>query len=96
LPQWFLDEPHLYPGDVFYLKAFFDLSTCRQSGMGLGPIPWHIIVQYAKFYQLEEDVTEAFIDVIREMDTAFLEKNQPQDKPKPITGSKNKVRRRHG
>lgn len=73
MPQWYLDEPHLYPGDAFYLKAFFDLSTCRQMGMGLGPIPWDKILMYAKFNGLDEDVTEAFIVIIRELDIAFIE-----------------------
>lgn len=72
LPAWYEDEPELESSDVFYLKGFHDLSTCRSIGMGMGPIPWRDIIEYAGFYRLDEDITEAFVDIIREMDTAYL------------------------
>ena len=43
--------------------------------MALGPIPWSKIVKYAGFYGLEEDVTEAFVDIIRTMDTEYMAYN---------------------
>ena len=55
------------------MKAFYDLGTERVSGMSLGPIPWSKIVEYAGFYRLEEDVTEALVDIIRTMDSQYLE-----------------------
>lgn len=58
--------------------------------MSIGPIPWTAIVQYAGFYNLEPDVGEAFVDIIREMDQAYVkyqederERNKPKKKPKP-------------
>ncbi len=41
--------------------------------MGVGPIPWNAIVQYAGWYGLDRDVTEAFVDIVREMDSAYIE-----------------------
>lgn len=72
LPDWYLDEPVIEASDMFYIKAFYDLNTCRSVGMGMGPIPWRDIISYAHFYQLDEDIVEAFVDIIREMDDAFL------------------------
>ena len=72
-PEWYLNEPYLEGFDAFYLRAFSDLSTCRSSGMALGPIPWHRILQYADHKRLNETMTEAFVTIIRGMDTAFLE-----------------------
>ena len=76
------------------MKSFHDLSTERSIGMSLGPIPWSKIVQYADRYQLEPDVTEAFVDIIRIMDVAFMkhnageqkkiaDRNKPKNKAKP-------------
>ncbi len=71
-------------------------------GMGLGPIPWDKMVQYTDRYHLEEDIAEAFIAVMREMDSAYLdwnEKNKPKPEHKPTPQaprSNKKVRRKHG
>lgn len=73
LPQWYLDEPDIDPINNFYLQAFYDLSTCRNIGQILGPIPWNIIVQYAEYSGLEIDMTDLFIRVMRSLDLAYLE-----------------------
>lgn len=84
LPEWYLDEPEIIPADAFYLKAFYDLSTCRQAGMGLGPIPWRDIKEYALFYKLDDDIIEAFVDIIMDMDRAYLEmKSEELENSKP-------------
>ncbi len=74
------------------MKAFHDLGTCRFSGMGIGSIPWTSIMQYANWYGLEKDVTEAFVDIIREMDSAYVsyqseeqKKSSEANKPKAQT-----------
>lgn len=49
--------------------------------MGIGQIPWRDIISYASWYNLEKDVTEAFVDIIREMDTAYIDyQNKEQAK----------------
>lgn len=72
MPQWYTKKPLIYPIDTFYLRAFYDLSTCRDSGFGIGPIPWTAIVKYIEFYNLDPDLAEPFIDIIREMDVAYI------------------------
>ena len=61
------------------MKSFYDLSTCRNVGMALGPIPWTAMNAYANHYRLAWDVAEAFIDIMREMDEAYIS-NQATEK----------------
>jgi hypothetical protein len=68
--------------DVFYMKAFHDLSTCRSSGMSMGPIPWTAMVTYADRYRLDYDVAEAFVDIMRSMDAAYLVHHSEQQEKK--------------
>lgn len=80
LPDWVDKEPVILPGDEFYIQAWFELDTCRQVGMDLGLIPWDKIVFYGQFHGMEEDVLEAFIQIIRQMDGAYLKRKGQQHK----------------
>lgn len=86
------NEPALYPGDDFFLSAFYRLSSCRQYGTDLpGPIPWDKIVQYADRAELDEENKEVFVHVIQEMDGGYLkryERKQEAKRPKGKKGSK--------
>ena len=59
-------EPDVEPFS-FYIDAFKELSTCRTSGMGIMPIPFTAIVEYAKIYNVS-DIDE-FVYLIRKMDS---------------------------
>lgn len=73
-PSWYEDmEPDIHEGDDFYLKAFNELSTCRQIGSSTGPIPWRDIVAYAERAGLDEDMERIFSAVIKEMDAGYLD-----------------------
>lgn len=65
LPEWYLNEPPLYPGDDFFLSAFYELS-CGE------PIRWIDRIMYAERKGLDSDVTDAFSHIIREMDSVYL------------------------
>jgi len=56
---------------VFYLDAWFDLDTCREVGMGLGPIPWTAIIDYAREYELQKWHKDIFVSHIKKMDAAY-------------------------
>lgn len=71
LPEWYVDEPLTMPADDFYFTAFDRLSTCRQLGMGLGPIPWDKVIDYAHRCELDDEMTDAFVTIISQMDQAF-------------------------
>lgn len=72
-PQWYLEEPDLLPGDEFYVKAFWDLSTERYFGWAVGPIPWSRIVAYGERCNLDDGMISVFVYVIRSMDEAYQE-----------------------
>lgn len=59
--------------DEFYMRAFWDLSTCRQMGMSIGAIPWNFIRDYGNTKGLDEENLEAFLEIILTMDRVFLE-----------------------
>lgn len=72
LPAWATDCPELALGEGFYLSAFTDLSSCREVGFGIGPIPWRDAIHYAQFKGLDDELTELFWVVISAMDSAYL------------------------
>ena len=67
------------------LDAFWSLSTTRDFGLGLGPIPWNLILEYARWAGIDDDNEELFVTAIREMDAAYIDwhaKNKASD-PEP-------------
>lgn len=57
---------------LLYWRAFFDLSTCRSSGLERGAIPWMAMDAWAKRVGLNGDAFERFVSAIRVMDGAYL------------------------
>jgi len=88
LPEWINDEPPRLPNENFYLRAFNDLTTCRDVGTSIGPIPWRDIFVYAGFKGLEHDLIDPFIQIIREMDSAYLDYQRDKQADKPEDGTK--------
>ena len=80
-PEWYNKVPLIGLGEDFYLSAYSDLSTCRQVGMGQGPIPWDKIVQYGLFYGLDNENIDFLIKIIGYVDIEFF-KRQEDNKPK--------------
>jgi hypothetical protein len=62
-------------------------------GWSPGPIPWHVIHEYAKSQGLDDEEEADFVFLIRKMDRAFLEWNEAQQKgaKKPDAGGRNKL-----
>ena len=52
--------------------AFRELSTCRATGMSVGPIPWTAIRTYGRDAGLAGEEMFEFVFLIREMDEAYL------------------------
>jgi hypothetical protein len=76
LPKFVLDAPVLedsYQRRV--LDAFWKLSTCREVGMAIGPIPWSDAHTFARVHQFDADQVEydTFMQIITEMDQTFIE-----------------------
>ena len=72
LPEWWDKKPPEVRGDDFYIRAFWELSSCRQFGQFVGPVPWDKIVAYAERKQLDSAMVEVLEVVIRELDEVYL------------------------
>ncbi len=85
-PAWFLDCPEMLPGDMIYLRAFWDLRTEAVSGMTVGRIPWSKARQYGREeLELPDDMLPGFWRIIAKLDDAFAEWNKAEyDKTKSI------------
>ena len=73
LPEWYVEQPALFLGGEFYMNAFMRLSTCRQVGMTLGPIPWDKAEAYIQSRGFSTVFCDFFLQVIYEMDSAWIE-----------------------
>ena len=88
IPEAMQNVPVLGPGQEIYFHAFLELTTSREAGMGLGPIPWHVIQNYCKHNDFSPAETEDMHVVIRAVDNAYLEfenKRTRAEKPKPVS-----------
>lgn len=65
--------PKLWPSLKLYWDAFWDLTTCRLTGLTVAPIPWSAIRDYAETFQLSEDQTSSLFYQVRAMDNAYMD-----------------------
>lgn len=72
LPDKIKNKPELEDHLIFYYQAFLDLDTTRSHNMSPTPISWLSIVEYARFYQLDDEDTHDLIQIIKEMDNVNL------------------------
>jgi hypothetical protein len=78
IPKKFAEAPDIPLGLDMYLEAFWDLSSCRSAGWGVGPIPWTAILDYAHAYGLDPEQTEDLVYYVRVLDKAYIEHSQRQ------------------
>lgn len=72
LPAWYVEEPEVSDADAFYISSFWELSSCRNFGWVIGPIPWTAIISYAREAGLDSSMRPVFVAVIRELDEKYL------------------------
>lgn len=72
LPDWWDKCPPEVRGDAFYITAFWELSSCRQFGQFVGPIPWDKILQYGLVKGLDPEMLRVLEVVVRELDEVYL------------------------
>lgn len=68
----------------FYTESFWELSTCRDIGMGEGPIPFTAIKEY--FTAFPYDNFYEFLLVIRSMDDSYLRAREDERDKKKVRG----------
>ncbi len=73
-------KPNLLEMDFPYIKAFFTLSSDRQLGMAMGPIPYSSIVDYAD--RTGQDWQE-FLEIIQHVDSVYMSLKATKDAKKP-------------
>ena len=72
IPKKIREAPDFPLGlELFYL-SWEELSTCRSSGFGLGPIPWLAVNDYCLTYEIEDDQREDMFYHVRQLDDAYL------------------------
>lgn len=72
IPEDFI-APDILEECAFAHGAFHELSSDRQSGFGIGPIPWSSINAYAQRYGISDtDEFDVFAAMIRVMDNIFV------------------------
>lgn len=67
-------------GDEFYMRAFWNLSSERQFGHAIGPIPWSKIIDYGERRNLDDTMMDVFEHVLRELDEAYLKWQRDRQK----------------
>jgi len=83
-PEWGSQGcPELQRGDAFYIRAFWELSSCRQYAQGtIGPIPWTAAMAYAEHAGLDREMSDVFLEVVRGLDATWIEWQSQQRKTK--------------
>ena len=82
VPDKIKNAPLLNIGLLFYWKAFQDLSSDRDVGMGIGPLPWSAMHSWATRNCVSGDDFERFVMILRGMDTVFVEHMGKKSKKK--------------
>jgi hypothetical protein len=88
VPDKIKNKPEIKPGLDLYWRAFQDLSTDRDVGMGVGPIPWLAIHAWAERNYIRGDDFERLVLILRGLDNIYLEKQAAKDKSKSKLGKK--------
>ena len=82
LPDKIRNKPEITTGLDLYWKAFQDLSSDRDIGMGVGPIPWSSLNAWAARNSIRGDDFERFVMVLRGLDNIYMEKQGKKTKGK--------------
>jgi hypothetical protein len=62
------------------MRAFWNLSSERQFGHAIGPIPWSKIIDYGERRNLDDTMMDVFEHVLRELDEAYLKWQRDRQK----------------
>jgi len=72
IPSRIENAPSIMPGLELYYIGFMELTSSRQMGWSIGPIPWLAIEQYCVMKGLDEEQQEAMHHHIIAMDTVYM------------------------
>lgn len=86
LPDKIANRPQLIPGLELYWRAYADMTSDREVGMGVGPIPWTAMHLWAVRHNIRGDDFDRLVLVLRGMDAVFMAHQAKKQKK----GSKSK------
>lgn len=81
-------EPEMSEVDMFLVRCWGDVGTCRQLGMAVGPIPWTAVAQWCAHYELDRDATQVVIGVVQYLDGRRAEREAAQRELANMRGGK--------
>ena len=73
LPGKIRNAPRLLMGNELYWNAFWDLTTCRSTGLSVAPIPWNAMKDYAVINELDAEQVDSLFILVRAMDNAYMD-----------------------
>jgi hypothetical protein len=88
-PDPFYERPEIDEASVYLWRAFIDLGTERQVGMGLGPIPRSAAKAYAAEIGLSGDCFDHFWAIINTVDNEYLKFANASDKESEVNSGRN-------
>lgn len=72
LPPHLANKPEIEPGLSMYWEAFSKLGSCRQIGMGIGPVPWTAIEAWADAHGYDDDHREDLHYHVEALDAVYM------------------------
>ncbi|APL99129.1 tail chaperonin [Bordetella phage MW2] len=82
LPNSIQNAPELNLGLELFYTGFLDLTSCRQTGMSLGPIPMLSILEYGMIHGIEGEQLDDFVWFVQRLDQKYLEWSRNRAKSK--------------
>ena len=82
------DQPEMFEDLIIYWRAFNILSTSRQSGFGLGYIPFNQIVAFLDEERIVGYERGDYVEWIQTIDKIYVKVNSDQQKSKESKAKK--------
>lgn len=82
LPNSIQNAPELNLGLGLFYTGFLDLTSSRQVGMGMGPIPLLSILEYCMINGIEGDQQDDFVWFTQRLDARYLDWSRTRAKSK--------------
>lgn len=80
IPDKIREAPELRIGLELFLTAFFDLSSSRQVGMGIGGIPWAAVQDYCDRLGIVGEQAEDLHYHVAQLDIVWIDHHQSKEK----------------
>ena len=73
LPKQWQNSPKVEDRYEWLFTAFFELTSCRSVGFGVGPIPWTAMKLYADYLELDETEFYFMRIVLSRLDAVYID-----------------------